>query len=270
MTPDLSSATRSGALALAVAALTGGVMAWWAWDQQPSASDRLQRAQAASRAIVGDEPLARRLEIQRTANEDLAATLATLKRETGFSISERFRLASGEREPGKVFAKANARSIAFDEQLGFADLVDNFVVPAEDAQRYMALLQLTERALDVMLDAKDPVESFKISHAAPQLDGPLSRPPLLETFPLTLQVRASHQTIMWILHKFGERDAKTYPLVLRGLSIRSDNTKARDEVQQLSAEFRLAGMRFIPDDQRGDGASPRSDDPSHFRSGPRP
>ena len=73
---------------------------------------------------------------------------------------------------------------------------------------------------------------------------------------MKLNVRGSLKDILWILHRLSQVEApaadgkRDYPVILRGLLIESENIKARDNVQQLTAEFELAGMRFLSEEER--------------------
>jgi len=247
------------------AVLAAGGMAWWMWSDQPEVDERLEAARKAALKIKGSEPLRERVGRQRAANAELRKNIAQLKDQAGFTTSERFKVPPGEREPGKFFLnrfvevrqvlreKAVARRIDSDERLGFPP--DDRVPPDADAQQLLDMLQLTEKALTVVLAAPDPVEWFDIAHARPYETGPVSRPALLSEYPLTLKVRGSLKTVLWILHSYGTRSEQDYPLILRGLTITSANNRVRDDVQQLDAVFELAGMAFLPDAGRGAAAA---------------
>ena len=265
MSPDISGAQRAGLAALLAALVAAAAMIWYMWSDQPEIDERLATVRAAAGKITGKEPLRARVERQRTANAELRTNLGELKLQAGFTINERYRVPPDEREPGKFFLgrfinvrqdlrdKAVARRIDGDERLGFPP--DDRVPADSEVPHLLAMLQLTEKALVVVLEAPDPVEWFKISHAKPQETGPISRPPLLKEFPLTLELRGSLKTILWILHRYGQRSEGDYPLIVRGFKIDSDNTKAKDDVQQLEATFELAGMAFLSDEARGLGAA---------------
>ncbi len=265
MMPDLSSAQRGGIAAMCAAILIGGGMAWWMWSDQPVADERLEAARTAAEKIKGKEPLRDRVERQRAANVELLANIAELKKQAGFTVAERFKVPPGEREPGKFFLnrfvevrqnlreKAQRQRIESDERLGFPP--DDRVPPDGEAQPLLDMLQLTEKALTVVLESPDPVEWFDITHGKTYETGPASRPALLSEYPLTLKVRGSLKTVLSILHRFGTRAEGDYPLILRGLTISSANTKARDDVQQLEAVFELAGMTFLADAGRDPAAA---------------
>jgi hypothetical protein len=266
MSPDVSSAARGGLVALLAALIAAGGLAYWSWSDTPEVDARLEAARTAAGKISGKEPLRARVERQRAANAELKVNIAQLKSEAGFHRDERFTVPPGEREPGKFFLnrfvevrqdlreKAVRRRIESDERLGFPP--DDRVPPDSEAQQLLDMLQLTEKALGVVLLAQDPVEWFDISHGRPYETGPVARPALLAEYPLTLKVRGSLTTVLWILHQFGTRAERDYPLILRGLTIRSDNSKPKDDVQQLEATFELAGMAFLADAGRDAVAAP--------------
>jgi hypothetical protein len=265
MMPDLSSSIRGGLVAMCAAILIGGGLAWYMWSDQPVVDQRLQAARSAAEKIKGKEPLRERVERQRAANVELLANIAELKKQAGFAAAERFKVPPGEREPGKFFLNrfvevrqnlretAQRQRIQSDERLGFPP--DDRVPPDGEAQGLLDMLQLTEKALSVVLASQEPVEWFDISHGKPYETGPASRPILLKEYPLTLKVRGSLKTVLWILHSYGTRADGDYPLILRGLTISSANTKARDDVQQLEAVFELAGMAFVADANRESAAT---------------
>lgn len=266
MSPDLSSASRGGLAALGAAILAAAGLAYWAWSDAPEVETRLEAARTAAAKIGSKEPLRARVERQLAANGELRANIAQLKAEAGFRRDVRFTVPERENEKGKFFLnrfvevrqdlreQAMRRRIDSDERLGFPP--DDRVPPDGEAQQLLDMLQLTEKALRVVLQAPDPVEWFDIAHGKPYETGPVARPPLLAEYPLTLKVRGSLTTVLWILHQFGTRSDRDYPLIIRGLTIRSDNSKAKDDVQQLEAVFELAGMAFLADATRDATAGP--------------
>lgn len=266
MRPDIAPAARGGIAALCAAVVAASVLAWWSWSDSPEVVERLEAAKTAAGKVGGKEPLRARVERQRAANVELRANIAQLKQEAGFRRAERFTVPPDEREKGKFFLnrfvevrqdlreQAVRRRIQSDERLGFPP--DDRVPPDDDAQQLLDMLQLTEKALRVVLQAPDPVEWFDIAHGKPYKTGPVARPELLEEYPLTLKVRGSLNTVLWILHQFGTRSERDYPLILRGLTIRSDNTKIKDDVQQLEAVYELAGMSFLAEAGRESAAAP--------------
>ncbi len=261
MSPDFSSARRGGLVALAAACLAAAGMAWWAWSDQPLVDERLEAARTVAAKISGKETLRERVAKQRAANTELRANIAELKAQAGFTTKIEFKVPDNENEKGKFFLnrfvdvrqalreQAVSRRIESDERLGFPP--DDRVPPADEAQTLLDMLQLTQKALSVVLAAPDPVEWFDIAHGKPYDTGPVSRPPLLKEYPLTLKVRGSLKTVLWLLHSYGTRNEQEYPLILRGLTITSANNRVRDDVQQLEAVFDLAGMAFLPDEARG-------------------
>lgn len=279
MSPDISGSQRAGLAALVAACIAAGVMSWWMWSDQPDIDVRLENARTAAKKITGKEPLRARVERQRKANAELSNNLTELKHQAGFTIKDSYRVPPDEREPGKFFLgrfinvrqelrdEADKKRIERDERLGFPP--DDRVPPDGEVPQLLAMLQLTEKALRVVLNAPDPVEWFKISHdAQPNVTGPPSRPPLLKEHTLILEVRGSLKTILWILHSYGQRVDGDFPLVVSYFKVDSDNTKAKDDVQQLEATIKIAGMQFLSDEERGLGATkPVAGTPARTSSG---
>jgi hypothetical protein len=120
----------------------------------------------------------------------------------------------------------------------------------------MSMLQLTEKVVAIAFGTPTPLENLKVSHLDAVNTGPESRPVLVREYPLKLEVRGGLKDILWVLHRISQvtptADGKTkdYPLILRGFSIKSDNAKAKDSVQQLDAVFDLAAMHFITEEER--------------------
>ncbi len=120
--------------------------------------------------------------------------------------------------------------------------------------------------------------------------GPGGRPPLLREYPFTLTVKGSLKDILWLLHQLSADhgtpshqqyhrllrqvagkvkrtveelglaiegmdiqvdDIHTGPLIVQGLNISSKNSQPIDHISQLTATFRLAGMDFLDNDERG-------------------
>ncbi len=210
----------------------------------------------------GKEELRTRVERQREANQNLHLTIEKLKKDASFDIEEPFQIPKDNKQPGYFFKqrfvevrqglrlKAEARKIVYDENIGFG--ADPAVPKDEFALYLMTMLQLTEKVVGIALDTPSPLESLTISHGKEIETGPESRPALLREFPLKLNVRGSLKDILWILHRLSqvEPGGKDYPVILRGMLIESENVKPRDDVQQLTAEFELAGMRFLTEEER--------------------
>lgn len=219
---------------------------------------------AASAAMPpgGKEELRTRVERQREANQNLHLTIEKLKKGASFDIEPRFQIPKEDKQPGYLFKrtfvevrqglrqKAEARKIVYDENIGFG--ADPEVPKDELAPYLMTMLQLTEKVVGLALDTPSPLESLTITHGREIETGPESRPALLREFPLKLSVRGSLKDILWILHRLSqvEPGGHDYPIILRGMLIESENIKARDNVQQLTAEFELAGMRFLTEEER--------------------
>jgi hypothetical protein len=210
----------------------------------------------------GKEELRARVASQDEANRKLHETIEVLKKSASFSIEPRFQIPKDDKQPGYLFKrtfvevrqglrqKAEARKIVYDENIGFG--ADPEVPKDELAPYLMTMLQLTEKVVGIALDTPSPLESLTISHGREIETGPESRPALLREFPLKLSVRGSLKDILWILHRLSqvEPGGRDYPVILRGMLIESENAKPRDDVQQLTAEFELAGMRFLSEEER--------------------
>lgn len=264
MSPDLRRPRLLARSACLAALLVAVGLAWWAWDAAQAAAARLDEARRAAERAAEGEPLAERVERQRAANAELRQALSRLKNEHGFRRLPEFTVRPEVVEKGKYFLdrfvevrqrlreQAQARRIDSDERLGFP--LDDRVPPDSEAQGLLDVLQLTDKALSTVLAAPDPVEWFDIRHGRPIETGPLSRPPLVRELPITLRVRGSHKTIMWVLHRFGTLAEGDYPLIVRGFAVSSRNQRARDDIAQLDATFELAALDFIPDEQRQGGA----------------
>lgn len=254
MSPDLRSQRQLGITALATAVLLVAGGLWWVVDDEAQASVRLSAAQEEIAKLKGKEPLRDRVKQQIKSNAELRANIARLKLATGFITASRFRVPPNSQEPGKFFSdtwtsvrqtlrqEAERRRIEPDEDLGFSK-ADRAPAVAELAQERLDILQITEKALNTAFGAPDPIESYEIKHERPD-EGSM---PLLKEYPLTLTVRGSLKTILWILHRFGSATDGETPLILRGLEISSENVKPRDDIQILSATFVLAAMAFPPE-----------------------
>jgi hypothetical protein len=265
VSPDLSSQRQLGLVACALALLVAiGMPVWASWDSTDSAA-RLEAAkkEVAAAKVAGSQPLQARVAQQRAANAAVLANIVELKTQTGFRTAPRYQIPSGSAEPGKFFSdlhsivagelqkKCVSKGIQFQEGIGFTKEVLKREENAEVAQELLNVLQLTEKALNTAIsdhkDAPDPIESFKISHGKTDESGL----PLLREYPIKLEVRCSLKRILWILHSVGTRVESEPPLILRGLSITSNNTKPKDDIQILDATFDLAAMAFPKTDSTG-------------------
>jgi hypothetical protein len=192
--------------------------------------------------------------------------------------------------------KAKLRSITYDENIGFGS--DDKVPDDAQAPYLMAMLQLTEKAITIAITTPGQLESMSIAHGPAIETGPENRPVLLREYPLELKVHGTLKDILWILHRLSEVDgagasadarpapalgagaagpaaapagkpappagagaAHDYPLILRGLTIQSENVKPTDSISQLDATFRIAGMQFLAPEERdhiGSGSGARA------------
>jgi hypothetical protein len=274
---DLKRETTTAWLVLAGTVLVAAIALWWVWAGAGPIADQLDQARAAHDRVAGrsKEEMRKRIELQRQANQELRKTIEKLKTDTGFELASRFAIPKDERQPGYLFKrrfveirqelreKAAPRSIRYDENIGFG--TDDKVPDDKDAAYLMTMLQLTEKAVSIAIGTPSPLESLAISHGPAVDTGPVSRPVLLREYPLELTVRGSLKDILWILHRFSEVEgagasgkSRDYPLILRGLSIVSENATPRDDIAQLDAVFQIAGMQFLsPEERDRDPTRPR-------------
>jgi SpoVK/Ycf46/Vps4 family AAA+-type ATPase len=267
----------------------------WMMADHGASAEALTTSRKALKGLKGGEPIEARTAAEREAVAELRRTIDVLKKRTGFTVLPQFRAPADDqdeklRQPGYFFKqrlvavrdavrrKSFNKSITFDESLGF-DASDK--VPLDsDAEFLLTMLQLTEKAANIVLDTPNPVTSFTFARISernkPVETGPLSRPVLLREYPLELKVVGGLEDLLWILHRLSQVDGKVagdYPLILQGLVIDSQNLTQRDEINQLTATFRIAGMQFLSDEERAksaglpppsatDGAEPRERKPA--------
>lgn len=263
-----------------------GLIVLWMMSDDGQLAQQLSSAEAEHAKMVGPEKLSDRIDAQRRANQKLARTIEELKKQVGFTSE----LAIKAGEQHNLYF-SNARARVREElnnkaaQLSIDDIDDWFgfgsgkstapltkLPPENEADFLLVMLQLTEKAAMVALNAPDPLERLIISHGdRPVLTGPQGRPPLLKEYPLTLKVRGSLESILTILHQLSAKNvnansvisdqiSKDYPLVITYFLIDSAKSKDKDGIQQLDATFNLAGMEFLSEKERGEapagGASP--------------
>jgi hypothetical protein len=263
MLPDLRREETTGWLTFS-AVLLAMLITWWTLHDNGELAAQVDQARAAWQALTGAGDLKQLVDHQRQANQELRATIAERMQAFGFKLDPRFVIPANERQPGYFFIqrfiavrqalreKAQPYGVEYQENLGFGDAKD--VPDDKDAPYLMTMLQLTEKAVGIALAANEPpLESFSITHERVVETGPAGRPVLLREYPLTLKVRGSLKDILWILHRLSqfEADGKDYPLILRGLTIQSEeNAKPKDNIQPLDAVFQLAGMQFLTPEER--------------------
>jgi hypothetical protein len=202
---------------------------------------------------------------QVAANQKLRETIEQLKLDTRFELADYYKIPTSESQPGYLFKrkfvevrerlrnKAAARRIVYDDNIGFG--ADPKVPDDREAPYLMTMLQITEKLVGIALDTPAPLETFSVMQLAAVDTGPVSRPILVREYPLTLKVRGGLKDILWILHRISEvshtdGNKTDYPLILRGFFIKSENATPKDDISQLDAEFQLAAMRFISEEER--------------------
>jgi hypothetical protein len=295
MVPDLSLETRNAWLVFAGTTVVVLGVLWYIWDGTDPLSDQVAHAQSERDKLAGasKQDMHQRVEQQAQANRELERTIEKLKGESGFEVSKRFTIPATENQPGYLFKrrfvevrqelreKAAPRSIRYDENIGFG--TDEKVPDDSQAPYLMAMLQLTAKAITIAIGTPEPLESMSITHG-PAIDtGPENRPTLLREYPLELKVHGNLRDILWILHSISQVDTRTssgdqnhdYPLILRGLVIQSENAKQKDDINEIDATFRIAGMQFLSMQERehlpgmpGRPSITHATGGSHFQSHP--
>jgi hypothetical protein len=264
MMPDVKKETQTGWLVL------GGTMvvvliAFWVISDGGALAE--QAGQEKDRhAKGGSEDMLAHVDRQIEANQAMRLTIENLKRDSSFVLAKEFLIPADAKQPGYLFKqrftevreglrnKAEAKKISYDQNIGFG--ADPKVPDDREAPYLMSMLQLTEKVVAIAFGTPTPLENLKVSHLDAVNTGPESRPVLVREYPLKLEVRGGLKDILWVLHRISQvtptADGKTkdYPLILRGFSIKSDNAKAKDSVQQLDAVFDLAAMHFITEEER--------------------
>lgn len=265
MMPNVKKEEQTGWLVLA-ASVVVTLIALWIISDGGELAEAAEQAQAGL-SVGGREDMAVHVERQVEANEGLRKTIEQLKSQTDFVLADEFVIRPDERQPGYFFKrkfvevrerlrnKAESRKIAYDQNIGFG--ADPAVPPDDQAPYLMTMLQLTEKIVGIAFDSDRPLESLSVSHGPTIETGPETRPALVREYPLKLEVRGGLKDILGILHRISQIDApgkdgkrSDYPLILRGFSIKSENSTPKDDVSQLEAVFDLAAMRFISEDER--------------------
>ncbi len=305
MQPDVKQEVRAGWAVLAATLVIGGGILWW-FTSDDGLEAQVENARVQHAKLVGREPLAARVEKQAQANQEMSATVEDLKKNTRFTVSRRFTILPEDTvrdDPGGIFQHRfievrqeimdlrNKRSVTQNEDIDLGFPKGGKPPPDNQAQLMMTMLQLTRRATRIALETPTPIFRFKISNGvtgsrttseSSLLTGPSNRPPLLREYPLTLDVTATLSDILWILHAFSQTpeeikdadDPGEYPLVLQGLTINSsvtseDQALKGDAIQLLHAVFHIAGMQFVPQDQRAGGGAVATATPAGGRLGTR-
>jgi len=189
---------------------------------------------------------------------------------------------------------ARRRSTTLDTTLGF-DFPGDKPPPNAEAQHWATMLQLVSKAVYLALSTEDSLQlvevaPLKTGHRV--ATGPESRPPLLREYPFQLTVRGSLKDILWLLHQLSadeetdahrdfhvllddvtgkvrtvipsltsdDRGRRVGPLIVRGMTINSENATPVDQISQLTATFDLAGMQFLSHEEREEKESEKERD----------
>ncbi len=261
------------------ALMIGGLLAWW-FMQDDGLKDQLEAARSAHTKMTGPEVFSERIEKQRAANEALSHTIEDLKSENGFTVSREFRIEPEDIRsgfnPGYIFKNrftgvrqrlndiAQQKRIEYKEDnLNFGFGSDEKVPPDRDAPDLLIMLQLTEKAALIAFNTRTPIAKFNITHGTKTVTGPAGRPPLVREYPLTMEITATLEDVLWILHALSQvkepepgKPRDDYPLVLQGgLTINGMNPTEKDEIQLVQAVFKIAGMQFLTPQERGGAPS---------------
>jgi hypothetical protein len=264
MMPDVSKETKQGWLVFA------GSFGFCllAYFMLSDGGELATRAQAEQETITnsGNEDMRQHVQKQIEANQNLRKTIEQLKNDTKFEVAEYFRVPDKEPQPGYLFKKkfievrerlrnkAAARRVVYDDNIGFGE--DPKVPDDREAPYLLAMLQITEKIVAIALDTETPLETFAVKQHKAVDTGPVSRPLLLREYPITLTVRGGLKDILSILHRISlvnkseAGSINDYPLILRGLSIESENATPKDDISQLDATFELAAMRYMSEEER--------------------
>jgi hypothetical protein len=274
MRPDVKKEKRAGWIALSAALVVGALVVMW-FSQDDGLSEQLDQVRSAHAAMTGPEPFAQRIAKQQEANEALSRTIEELKRGSGFTAARDFRIEAEDIRkgfnPGYIFKDrftgvrqklndiAAQKHIEYKEDnLNFGFGSDEKVPPDRDAPDLLIMLQLTEKAALIAFNTRTPIVKFNITHGTKKVTGPAGRPPLVREYPLTMEVTATLEDVLWILHALSQvkepeagKPSEDYPLVLQDLQISAMNLTEKDEIQVVQAVFKIYGMQFLPPQERG-------------------
>jgi hypothetical protein len=253
------------------------VLLWFADPgDQPQ---QIEQARSEHHRLAGEVDLAKRLDGQKDANATLLRTIDELKSATGMQVRSPYLVPANHPQPGQYFneqlasvqdylrPKAQGRSIQYKERLGFPKPPNGTVPPDDQAPHLLTMLLLTRSVADIVLSTPTPVQSFDITQPFRNAitTGPADRPALLREYALNVKVVGSLRDLLWILHQFAQRtEERDFPLIVRGLTIDSQNLKPSDEIQQLTATFEVAAMQFLTPEER---SAPAATTPARSGSG---
>jgi hypothetical protein len=264
MMPDVKKDEKKGWLVL-MGAIVVCLTTFFMFSDGGALETQAESAQS-KLSTGGREDMAKHVQRQMEANQKLRETIEQLKIDTRFELAEYYQIPPNTPQPGFLFKKkfievrerlrnkAAARRIVYDENIGFGS--DPKVPDDREAPYLMTMLQVTEKLVSIAIETPAPLETFSVVQLTAIDTGPVSRPVLVREYPLTLKVRGGLKDILWMLHRISEvsqtsSGVKTdYPLILTGFSIKSENATPKDDISQLDAEFQIAAMRFISEEER--------------------
>jgi hypothetical protein len=273
MRPDVSREMTRGWAVLAVAAALSLVVGWFAFDDGGLAE---QVETETGKLPKGATKLTDQVSHSRKANGNLAATIAELKKQVGFTLEKAFEVKDDPmftQQPGYYFLtkrnsicarlrkRAQEKGIGeFEEYAGFGRGVhqppDDTPPKDEQAPDLLRTLQVTDKLVSTCLETPTPLQKLVVlPHGAvkPEPVAPPGRPPLFKEYRVTVDVRGSLTDILWILHRLSPgRDAAAdeYPLILKSISITSLNISPIQFIPQLDLHLSVAGMSFLSDAER--------------------
>ncbi|MFM2090430.1 MAG: hypothetical protein RLZZ127_919 [Planctomycetota bacterium] len=266
MSPDLAQDRLRAWGSCAGAAVVAGlaIAAVWYGVDVPAALEQRDRERTRVAGLTG-EPIDDRIQQQQEANAALAATISRLMDQTRFETARDFQVVSeGQRieiEPGyrwkdrflevrqRVRDACRPGSIERSEYLGFPDATE--IPPAAQVPAMLSMLQIVEK-ISLTIGGMQPfIERFDVKPGVPVDGGPgPDGQALLREHPVTLTVRGELEAVMKLLWRFAQilpvpdREARAYPLAIKGLVINSENVTARDGINQLTAVIELAAIEY--------------------------
>jgi hypothetical protein len=236
--------------------------------------------------------LQREVERQRQANRELSETIERIKDQVGiapidpFVIPKRYENQRRfyfnmifEATRNTLYERAVQRAIrSYEPELGFG----RGQIEDGDVMQELIRLQLIAKAMVLALSTEDSLAAISVEHGPIEQTGPKDRPPLLVEYGFSLRVRGRLKDILWLLHQLGVEEPQAeivrglnglfttvqrltegqvrpldekdfFPLIVRGLEVRSGTLQARDDIAMLEVRIDLAGMEFLSAQERAQG-----------------